>query len=83
MMNKKVKFRWMVVLTILHTLEKESGEKALWLRSYFSLKFFLALLRTLQNGIWGIKRPRTGPKNGGGAKLVHKAIERFASFSKM
>ena len=55
----------MVVLKISHTLGKESGQKALWLRSYCSLKFFGDLLRTLQNGIWGIKQPQMGQKNGG------------------
>ena len=54
----------MVVLTISHTLEKELGQKALWLGSYCSFKFSRDLLRMLQSQIWGTKQPQMGPKNG-------------------
>ena len=64
MMNYGVKFGGMVVLTISHTPEKESGQKALRLRSYYSFKNSRDLLRTLQNGIWGIKWIQTGLKMG-------------------
>ena len=60
-----MKFGWMVVLTISHTPKKESGQKALRLGSYCSFKISGDLLRMFQNGIWGIKWPQEGLKNGG------------------
>ena len=73
----------MDVLIISHTLEKESGQNALRLRSYYSFKISGDLLRTFQNRRWGIKWPQTGPKNGGQVNLVHRAIDFFTSFLKM
>ena len=64
MMIYMVKFGGMVVLTISHTLEKESGQKSPQLESYCSFLVSGDLLRMLWSQIWGTKWPHTSPENG-------------------